>query len=221
MLPIDSIKPRIIFYIEIRKHAMKKVLSPLFLLFLGFTYAQERPIQVVAEEIPNRLALYAINENDQEFDVMITVSGTNFRQSKARPRMIRLPATSKVHLKTLVLTRGKKPSYTYDLVVNDSLSNRALKKEFEKIKIRPKKPIIVYLPKNCSSCDSLITPLQNGKYIFTSHTLDSLPDMKEQLQRLLGNTIIDSLETPILNLGGRLFTQIETYDALLEALKKE
>jgi len=200
---------------------MKRYLLLLLCFFCLSVFGQERPIKVVTKEIPNRLAFYAVNENDQDFDVMITITGKNFRQSKARPRLVRLPATSKVHLKTLVLMRGKKPSYTYDLVVNDSLSRRALKKEFEKIKIPPKKQIIVYLPKNCTSCDSVMTPLQQGKYLFTSHELDARPEMQEQLQGALGSANpIDSLTTPIINLGGRLFTRITTYEALLEALEK-
>lgn len=68
---------------------------------------------------------------------MITITGTNFRQSKARPRLIRVPSASKVHLKTLILLRGKTPSYTYDLKINDSLSRRALKKTFEKYRSSP------------------------------------------------------------------------------------
>ncbi|MFH6603865.1 hypothetical protein ACEZ3G_10290 [Maribacter algicola] len=201
---------------------MKIYLPMLFLILTMPAMGQERPIKVVTEEIPNRLAFYAINENDQDFDVTITITGNNFRQSRARPRPIRVPATSKVHLKTIVLVRGKKPSYSYELEINDSLSNRALKKEFEKVKIKPKKPIIVYLPKNCTSCDSLINPLQNGKYHFSQHNLEARPDMQSQLQGALGSTNpIDSLTTPILNIGGKLFTQITSYEALLEVLEKD
>ena len=184
--------------------------------------AQDRPIKVITEETPKRVEFYAVNENDQDFDVMVTISGTNFRQSKARPRFVRLPATSKVHLKTILPMRGKKPSYTYDLVVNDSLSNRALKKEFELIKIEPKKRIVIYIPENCGSCDSLISPLNDGKYLFTSYLLSERPEIKEQLGQSLGqSTVLDSLKTPIVNLGGRLHTKIETSDQLLEALQKE
>lgn len=194
----------------------------LFVLVHPTLESQERPIKVVTEEIPRRLEFYAINENEQDFDVMITISGTNFRQSKARPRFIRVPATSKVHLKTILPLRGKKPSYTYELVVNDSLSNRALKKEFELIKIEPKKRIIVYIPENCTSCDSLTGSLSKSKYLFSSHLLSESPKIKEQLGRSLGRSVLlDSLETPILNLGGRLHTKIETYDQLIEALHKE
>jgi len=198
-----------------------------FILFLFvFIYpsleAQERPIKVVTEEIPKRLEFYAINENEQDFDVLITISGTNFRQSKGRPRFIRVPATSKVHLKTILPLRGKKPSFTYDLVVNDSLSKRALKKEFEIIKIEPKKRIIVYIPEKCTSCTVLNDSLSNGKYLFTSHLLSESPKIKEQLGRSLGRSVaLDSLETPILNLGGRLHTKIETYEQLLEAVNKD
>ncbi len=194
----------------------------LFVIVFPKLMAQDRPIKVITEETPKRVEFYAVNENDQDFDVMVTISGTNFRQSKGRPRFIRLPATSKVHLKTILPMRGKKPSYTYDLVVNDSLSNRAIKKEFELIKIEPKKRIVVYIPENCTSCDSLISPLNDGKYLFTLYLLSERPEIKKQLGQSLGqSTVLDSLETPIVNLGGYLHTNIETYDQLLEALQKE
>lgn len=185
-------------------------------------HAQEKPIKIVVEEIPNRLAFYAVNENDQAFDAKLTITGTNFRQSRATPRFTRVPAISKVHMKTIILMRGKKPSYTYDLEVNDSLSKRALRKPAEKIKISPKKQIVVYVPKSCLSCDSLINPLNDGPYKFTFHNLGEQPEIAEQLSRSLANSIVlDSLETPIVNLGGRLYTKIETYDQLIEALEKE
>lgn len=184
--------------------------------------AQESPIKVITEETAKRIEFYAVNENEQDFDVMITISGNNFRQSKARPRFVRLPATSKVHLKTILPLREKKASYTYDLVVNDSLSNRALKKEFELIKIKPQKRIVIYIPEKCTVCDSLISPLNDGKYLFSSYLLSERAEIKKQLTQSLGaSVVLDSLKTPIVNLGGRLYTKIETYDQLLEALQTE
>lgn len=202
--------------------SMHRTLLLLVLIATASIYCQERPITIVTEEIPNRLALYAVNENEQDFDVMVKVSGKNFRQSKGKPRLIRVPATSKVHLKTLMLMRGKKPSYTFDLTVNDSLSRRALKKEYKKIKIHPKKRIIVYIPELCVSCDSIITPLEQGKYKYLAHELVSNPEMKDQLQRSFGSAMpIDSLRSPIFNLGGRLYTKIDNYETLLDEIKKE
>ena len=125
-------------------------------------------------------------------------------------------------MKTVVVVRGKQPTYTYELVVNDSLSKRALKKESKQIKIYPKKFITVYIPKNCENCDSLITPLNNGKYLYDAYKLDERPEMKDQLNRAFANRIsMDSLTTPIVNLGGKLFTKIENYDQLLTELKKD
>lgn len=201
---------------------MLRTLLFIFLLFgTVSTKAQERPVKIIVEKIPNRLAFYAINENEQDLDVMLTIKGTNFRQSSSRPRYIRVPATSKVHMKTVVVVRGKSPSYTYDIVVNDSLSRRALKKEYKLVKIKPRKNIIVYITEQCGNCDSLITALSESKYLFTSHKLVERPEMKDQLQRSFGNTPIDSLKISIINLGGRLFTRIETYDQLIVELKKE
>ncbi len=193
------------------------------LFFMLQITAQTSPINVVVEDIPNRLAFFAINESTTDYDVMVTISGTNFRQSKAKPRLIRVPAASKIHIKTIMLIRGKKPSYTYSIVQNDSLSKRALKKPFEKIKISPKKQITIYIPHNCTSCDSIISPLENGKYKYISYLLSENENITSQLQRSFGanSTPVDSLKTPIINLGGKLYTNIETYQKLLDELDKE
>ncbi len=185
--------------------------------------AQTSPIKVVVEDIPNRLAFFAINGSTTDYDVLVTISGTNFRQSKAKPRLIRVPAASKVHIKTIMLIRGKKPSYTYNIFQNDSLSKRSLKKPFEKIKINPKKQITLYIPHNCTSCDSIIPPLENGKYKYISYLLSENENITSQLQRSFGanSTPVDSLKTPIINLGGKLYTKIETYQELLDELDKE
>ena len=94
-----------VFHILHFLEAMKKMklLVTLLVVFALKLNAQELPIKVVTEDIPNRLAFYAVNENDQDVDVMLTLSGTNFRQSKGRPRLVRVPAVSKVHLKTIIL----------------------------------------------------------------------------------------------------------------------
>ncbi|WP_297703780.1 hypothetical protein [uncultured Eudoraea sp.] len=197
-------------------------------LFLGllFTmvdgYTQDKKIKIITEDIPNRIAFYAINENEQDLDVMFTLSGTNFRQSSARPRFIRVPATSKVHMKTIVLMRGKSPSYSYELKVNDSLSTRALVKESEQIKIKPPKQITVYIPDKCEQCDSLVIPLSESKYLFNLIKLDEKPELQEQLQVAFGTeTPIDSLNIPIVNLAGKLYTNLITYDLLIEQINKK
>lgn len=195
-----------------------------FVLFLVVQLsAQKSPISVVTEEIPNRLAFYAINESTKDYDVKVTISGTNIRQSKAIPRLIRVPAASKVHIKNIMLIRGKKPTYSHELYTNDSLSKRAMKKPFKKIKIKPKKQITVYIPNKCTSCDSILTPLKSGLYKFNAYVLSENEKMKNQLQRSFGSTStpVDSLKTPIINLGGKLFTKIDTYQKLEEELEKE
>ncbi len=201
---------------------MRNIVFLSLLLVCGGLRGQYKPIKIVEEEIPNRLALYAVNENEQDLDVKITISGTNFRQSRARPRFIRVPATSKVHLKTIVLMRGKKPNYTYKLEVNDSLSNRALRKEYEIIRIKPSKPVIVYFTANCKICDSLLVDMEQGKYILNSLNLAEKPEIKDQLQVIIGtDTPIDSLTLPIVNIGGKLYARFENYDQIIEAMNKE
>jgi len=195
---------------------MKKLIF--FALLLCFKVnAQTKTAKVVTEENGNRIAFYALNENAEDLDVLIKIKGTNIRQSKAKPRLIRVPSATKVHLKTIMTMRGKKPSYSYDLTVNDSLSKRALKKEFERIKIKPKKSITVYVTERCEGCDSIVSPLENSNYIFKSIRLSENPEITRQLRNSFP-TSLDSIRTPIINLGGRLYTNIEFYDDLLEKL---
>ncbi|WP_394749769.1 hypothetical protein [Spongiimicrobium salis] len=194
--------------------------------FSQIVHAQEKPIKVIEEKIPNRIALYALNETDTDYDVKIEIKGVNIRQSKAKPRFIRVPATSKVHLKTIIPIRGKKHSYTYTLNVNDSLSRRALRKPFTIVKvpprkIKPKRPITLYVTENCMGCDSIIAPLTRNNYIFIAHYLKEKPEIRKQLSRSFPNTPLDSIKKPIVNLGGRLYTWIANYEELLEELNKE
>lgn len=185
---------------------------------------QESLVTVQEEQKGNRLAFYALNEDEKPFDVLFEVKGTNFRQSAAKPRLIRVPATSKVHLKTIILFREKTPQFTYTLKTNDSLSRRALKKEYSIIEvpprpIKPKKHITIYTTPDCESCDSIIQKLNDNRYIFKRIDLNEKAKVKETLSVALGRPL-DSLKQPIVNLGGHLYTWIRDYETLLSELEK-
>ena len=203
---------------------MFKKLLVAFLFISSFSplFSQEKTVEIVEETKANRLFLYALNKNEQDLDVSIIVEGTNFRQTKTAPRMVRVPAASKVLLTNLMVERGKRANYTYKLEVSDSLSRRAMRKEFEPIKIDPKKKVIVYIPENCTTCDSLISDLDKSRYLYTSYRFAEKPELKAQLAPAFINATvqIDSLTTPIISLGGVLHVKIEDYDQLLEELNK-
>lgn len=202
---------------------LKKLLfAILFITICTPLFSQEKTIEIVEETKANRLFLYALNKNEQDLDVSITVEGTNFRQTKTVPRMVRVPAASKVLLTNLMVEKGKKANYTYKLQVSDSLSRRAMRKEFEAIKIDPKKKVIVYIPENCTTCDSLVSDLDKSRYLYTSYRFSEKPELKSQLAPAFTNATvqIDSLTTPIISLGGVLHVKIEDYDQLLEELNK-
>lgn len=202
---------------------MLKNLLIVIALFASQAYAQDKPIKI-KEETPNasRLELYAHNESEVDYDILLKVSGTNIRQSSAKPRLMRVPSATKVLVKTLIVPRGKTPNYTYDLTINDSLSKRALKKPATPIKLQPKKRILIYLPVNCTSCDSLISQLSNSKYLFRSLDLKEKPELAAQLSTFLAGTkiSIDELTEPLISLGGRIFTEFHDFDTLLEELGK-
>ena len=193
-----------------------------FLLISGLSYGQAKPIKIVDEKSPNRLSIYALNQSETDYDVNITITGTNIRQSSAKPRLTRVPAASKVLLKNLIIARGKQPSYTYDLFINDSLSKRVLKPPHIPIKIYPKKQIVIYITENCTRCDTILINLQNSNYIFTSIDLTENPEAKKRIKSYLINDIpsFDQLTNPVINLGGFLYTDLEDYSSLLEAMNQ-
>lgn len=199
---------------------MMKKTTLLLLFVLVELGAQHRPIKIVTEDLPNRLAFYALNENEKDYDVTFSITGTNFRQSQGRPRLIRVPAASKVQLKTIILMRGKKPIYQHDLVVNDSLSSRALKVSAEQVKIPPKKSITIYITDGCVGCDSIVQPLEQSYYQYKAFKLSDHPEIKDQLGNAF-STPLDSIVQPIVNLGGRLYTTFENYGQLIEEVNKD
>lgn len=189
---------------------------------------QVHPIKIEEKSMKNRIAFYAVNKSHTPYDVLFEVSGKNFRQSAAKPRLIRVPAASKVHLKTIILFRDKKPIYSKKLTVNDSLSRRAMKKEYEKLdipppKIKPKKQITIYTTTNCAVCDTIVNRLTVENYIFRNVVLSEKPEVKEQLGSFLAKSQeeMDSISSPIISLGGKLYSWISSYEQLQEELNKE
>ncbi len=209
---------------------MKSTVRIALLLFFTTALARSQTgtVKVTETKSRNRIAFFAENRTFTDYDVLFEVKGTNFRQSKAKPRWIRVPAASKVHLKTIILFRDKRPVYTKTLKTNDSLSKRALKKEFEVLdipppKVRPKKQITIYTSKGCSACDSIMGRLNAGNFIFRSVSLDESTEVKEQLGQFLSRSPqeMDSLSGPIISLGGRLYTKINTFDRMMEEMEKD
>ena len=193
----------------------------LLIIFQGF--AQEKPIEIEEERRANRLFLYAVNKNLQDFDLKIVVEGTGFRQPKGKPRSIRIPATSRVNVKNLIIERGKQAQYTYELDVTDSLSRRALRKQFELIKIDPKKAITIYLTENCKTCDTIMGSLNKSPYRYRMHDLKQDTLVRSQLGKaFIGASVpLNELENPVISLDGSLFIHIDSYDKLLARLNEE
>lgn len=200
---------------------IKKILLLSIVILLSVpTIAQDGPVQIIEEKIANRMMFHALNETDIDYDILISIEGTDFRQSKAKPRLMRIPATSRVNnVARIMLIRGKEPNYTYKVVVNDSLSRRSLRKQFKLVKVKPPKPITVYVGANCQNCDSILKPLENSKYIFTRFNLAEKPEVASQLKMAIPE--LDSIETPVFSLGGRIFPNVKSYEELMDEMNKE
>lgn len=192
------------------------------LLCSTVSWAQDKEVQIEEEQKSNRLFLYAVNENLKDLDVAITVEGTGFRQRKGAPRKVRVPATSKVNLVSLVIERGQTPQYTYTLDVSDSLSRRAIKKEFELIKIAPPKPITIYIPDNCTNCDSIIAPLDKTPYRYTKYVISENENAKAQLERAFAASSrpLNEIDTAIISLGGSMYIYLQTFEDMMAKLEE-
>ncbi len=208
--------------------ALPSLIGLLMILCGNLAYAQSASVKIVESKSKGRIAFFAENRTYTDYDVLFEVKGTNFRQSAAKPRWIRVPAASKVHLKTIILLRDKTPVYTKILKTNDSLSRRAVKKEYTKLdlpppKVKPNKQITVYTFDGCSSCDSIVSQLNAENFIFRSVSLDKQPSVKEQLGKFLSKSTqeMDSLPGPIISLGGRLYGWITTFDQMMEEVEKD
>lgn len=183
--------------------------------------SQERPI-VIEEDIQrNRLMLYAINQNETAYDVLVTVEGSGIRQSKGKPRWVHLPAASKVNVKSVIIERGKTPNCTYKVEANDSLSRRALKKPAVAIKIPMKKPLTVYVTEKCTSCDSIVSSLDASVFKYKRRIWNEETKLKDYLTTLYAKskTPIDNLANPVVQLGGKYYIDIDSYDKLLEIVR--
>jgi hypothetical protein len=202
---------------------MRKLL-PFLVLFLIFkTFAQEIPIEIIKEKQANRMMFYAVNKNEQDFDVLFSVEGSYIRQNKRKPRLIHVPAASKVHLHSVIVEKGKNPYFTYNLTVNDSLSRGALKKEVIPIKIRPKKFITIYIPDECIDSYKILDSLDQSRYLYTELLISKKPVIKETIGKLLKyyETPLDSLRIPLVSLGGKIYPKIKTFSELVNEIRKE
>jgi hypothetical protein len=191
------------------------------LIFLSpAVFAQERPVKIEEETQNNRILIYAVNENEYDLDVSIEIEGWGFRQRAGVPRMYRVPKASKVNIASLIVERGMKAAYTYKLKVNDSLSRRVVRNTPIPIKIDPRKNILIYLKEDCKGCDSLVAKLDRSYYKYRKMDLSEKPEVKEFLENTFRytKTPLDSIQNPIVSIGGTLYSEIENYDQLLEKL---
>ncbi len=199
--------------------------SIIVLLFVCTTslFGQKESIEITDETSRNRLFLYATNTSEVDLDVTMTVEGSGFRKSTRKPRAYRVPAASKVQIMSLVVERGKTARYTYELEVTDSLSRRALRKPATAVKIDPKKPILLYLTNNCTTCEQMIQALDSSYYNYRTLVLEEKPEIKETLVKVFAKTVTpyDSITNPIINLGGKLYSEIGSYDELLAKLNEQ
>ncbi|NND64200.1 MAG: hypothetical protein HKN48_13505 [Flavobacteriaceae bacterium] len=203
----------------------KNLLTCLFALLLTtpILFAQEYTVEIEEEQKANRLFLNAVNKNLVDLDVAIKVEGTGFRQRKGIPRKVRVPATSKVNLISLIVERGQQAMYTYTLDVTDSLSRRVIRKEFEKIKIDPKLPITIYIPENCTNCDSIIAPLNETPYKYKAYKISEDENVKNQLERAFANSSrpLETIDTAIITLGGSMYLYLTTFEEMMAKLNEE
>ena len=192
-------------------------------LFVNPLISQDRPIEIEDEQNNNRLYLYAVNKNLQDFDVIINVTGTGFRQRAGKHRAVRVPARSRVEVSSLIIERGQEPKYKYTLEVSEELSRRAMIREAELIRIQPKWPLTVYKPALCTAnCDSLISSLDQSPYLYTLTEIEAYPKVREQLSRLIvgGEERLAEIDTPIIMMGGKMYLTLTSYDEVMSTMQE-
>ncbi len=190
--------------------------------FSSSAFSQELTVDIEEEQKGNRLFFHAINKNLVDLDVAITVEGTGIRQRKGAARKVRVPATSKVNLLSVIIERGQTPKYTYTLDVSKELSRRVIIRESKKIKIDPNRPITIYLPDNCRNCDSLIGPLDASPYKYKSYVISESEGVQKQLEKTFASSSrpLAEIDNAIIALGGKMYLYIETYEEMMEKVNE-
>ena len=204
---------------------MRTLFTSLLLVFLFVNplMAQERPIEIEDELVKNRLNLYAVNKNLQDFDVILYVNGTGFKQRAGKPRAVRVPARSRVEVSSLIIERGQEPKYTYTIEVQEELSRRSLVREAELIKIQPKWPLTIYKTTLCAAnCDALIAALDESPYLYTLTEIDAYPKVREQLKKLIvgGEERLNEMDTPIVMMAGKMYLTLTTYEEVMSTMEE-
>jgi hypothetical protein len=204
---------------------MRTLFTSLLLLFLFVNplMAQVRPIEIEDELVNNRLNLYAVNKNLQDFDVILYVNGTGFKQRAGKPRAVRVPARSRVEVSSLIIERGQEPKYTYTIEVQEELSRRSLVREVELIKIQPKWPLTIYKTTLCAAnCDTLIAALNESPYLYTLTEIDAYPKVREQLKKLIvgGEERLNEMDTPIVMMAGKMYLTLTTYEEVMSTMEE-
>ena len=196
----------------------------LFLVFPCGLFSQEVTVDIEDERLNNRVIIYAVNKNLFDVDVSIEVEGTGFRKREGRERIYRIPARSKAPIKTLVQERKQIALYTYTLKVSDSLSRRVVRPQFELIKVNPKKKITLFLTDSCKAkCDSLIKPLDESPFLYDAIKISDNDAVKTQISNALigGQKRLDTMTSPIVMLGGKMYLKVEDYDTLMEKMDEK
>jgi hypothetical protein len=205
---------------------LKQILLLSFLLLTtsASLFSQEYTVEIEDKLENNKLLLYAVNKNLVDLDVSIEVEGSGFRARAGRQLLYRVPATSRVNIATLIVERGWQAIYTYKLHVSDSLSRRVRKVPFELIKIDPKKPITLFIPKNCTTkCDTLLNSLDESPYKYRKVMIEEDERVKQQLSGALVGGIerLESMDTPIVSIGGKMYVTLETFEELMARMEEE
>ncbi|WP_151894301.1 hypothetical protein [Patiriisocius marinistellae] len=195
---------------------LKKIMIVCAVVFTTIAIGQENEIKIEEVRKGNRIMLYALNENFVDLEATITVEGSGFRQSARKPRAIRVPKLTKVHVINLMVNKGETPNYTTNIIVSDSISRRSLRKESTAIRIDPLNPIDLYIAENCVGCDSIVAKLERSPYKYRSTILSEDEEIKRQIA--MANTRLDTVVTPLFNVKGGLVSDIETFEELMEKL---
>lgn len=190
---------------------------------MGFSIRAQEAIKITDSIDKNRLLIYATNQTLTDLDILLTLDGSGFRQRAGAPRRMHIPARAKVNVLSLVIERGKTPYYDYHVETFEELAARSLKFEIiELVKVKPPAPIHLIFPDTCTNCEELLAQMNEGPYDFFQRSLSDNEDMKTQLaQAFIGTTYdIDTIDTAIIMLGGKLFPNLLTYDEIIEKLNE-
>lgn len=137
---------------------MKFKIPFVILLFCQLNvFSQGLKVLISEEKSGKRITLFAENKTADTLNVFLTVNAEGYRRSASKPVVKDIPPAERIPMITLIELDGVASRYTFEMVVNDTSSDRAFSYEEPERDIERviKGQLVIFSADECQKCELL------------------------------------------------------------------